>query len=262
MNTTSDGAGLRRVTGWLLVVGAVTFAVAATMLSSTFEWPDILRKPPEVVLPAFNPTEGRAWSGPGSRWPGPTPSCWSRSCCSRPRWAAATTRCCGPRPLSGASVLLSLIGFLRWVFVVPALAGSYVAGDPTTQAAVAAAWTAQHQFGGGPAGRAPGPAAGHRLVDHRQRPGPAHRDAGPLGGWSRPHRQPAVPDRPGRHPGHRGPRLPRLGPGGAARQHPVGTVGDGLGRGRPARSGPPPRRPRCRSQATPRAAQHEQPHGR
>jgi len=42
----------------------------------------------------------------------------------------------------------SLIGFLRWVFVVPSLADSYVAGDAATQAAVAAAWTAQHQFGG------------------------------------------------------------------------------------------------------------------
>lgn len=46
------------------------------------------------------------------------------------------------------SVVLSLIGFLRWVFVVPPLAHSYVAGDPVTKAAVDAAWTAQHQFGG------------------------------------------------------------------------------------------------------------------
>jgi hypothetical protein len=45
-------------------------------------------------------------------------------------------------------VLLSLIGFLRWVFVVPALADSYGSGDPATKVAVAAAWTAQHQFGG------------------------------------------------------------------------------------------------------------------
>jgi len=50
--------------------------------------------------------------------------------------------------VGAASVLLSLIGFLRWVFVVPALAESYAAGDPTTKAAVAAAWMAQHQFGG------------------------------------------------------------------------------------------------------------------
>jgi hypothetical protein len=45
-------------------------------------------------------------------------------------------------------VLLSLIGFLRWVFVVPPLADSYGTGDPTIRAAVDAAWTAQHQFGG------------------------------------------------------------------------------------------------------------------
>ncbi|WP_458780551.1 DUF4386 family protein [Arthrobacter sp. D3-16] len=34
------------------------------------------------------------------------------------------------------------------MFVVPALASSYATGDGQTQAAVAAAWTAQHQFGG------------------------------------------------------------------------------------------------------------------
>ena len=34
------------------------------------------------------------------------------------------------------------------VFVVPPLAESYVSGDAATQAAVSAAWTAQHQFGG------------------------------------------------------------------------------------------------------------------
>ena len=53
MNTTGDGDGLRRVTGWLFVVGAVAFAVAAATLSSTFDWPDILREPAAVVLPAY-----------------------------------------------------------------------------------------------------------------------------------------------------------------------------------------------------------------
>src|SRR4029453_19623328 len=50
--------------------------------------------------------------------------------------------------VGAASVLLALIGFLRWVFVVPALAASYAAGDATTTSGVAAAWMAQHQFGG------------------------------------------------------------------------------------------------------------------
>jgi hypothetical protein len=50
--------------------------------------------------------------------------------------------------VGATSVVLSLIGFLRWVFVVPPLAHSYVSGDASTQAAVGAAWTAQHQYGG------------------------------------------------------------------------------------------------------------------
>ena len=54
----------------------------------------------------------------------------------------------GATLVGAASVLLSLIGFLRWVFVVPALARSWTSGSPTTRAAVEAAWTAQHQFGG------------------------------------------------------------------------------------------------------------------
>ena len=146
--TTGDGAGLRRVTGWLLVIGAVTFAVAATVLSSTFDWPDILREPPEVVLPAFVAGgTSLVWTWFAVAWTYGIllvpilllPAALGRR--DDPVLRAATF-------VGAASVLLSLIGFLRWVFVVPALAGSYVSGDPTTQAAVAAAWTAQHQFGG------------------------------------------------------------------------------------------------------------------
>jgi hypothetical protein len=148
MNTTGDGAGLRRVTGWLLVIGAVTFAVAATILSSTFNWPDILREPPEVVLPAFVAGgTSLVWTWFAVAWTYAIllvpilllPAALGRR--DDPVLRAATF-------VGAASVLLALVGFLRWVFVVPALADSYAAGDPTTQAAVAAAWMAQHQFGG------------------------------------------------------------------------------------------------------------------
>ena len=44
---------LRRVTGALFALGAITFGVAATVLSSTFNWPDILREPASVVLPEY-----------------------------------------------------------------------------------------------------------------------------------------------------------------------------------------------------------------
>src|SRR6185436_12916421 len=51
--TMTETAAPRRTTGALLVLGAVSFGVAASVLSATFAWPDILREPADVVLPAF-----------------------------------------------------------------------------------------------------------------------------------------------------------------------------------------------------------------
>ena len=97
MTTVSDGEGLRRVTGWLLVLGAVTFAVAATVLSSTFNWPDVLREPPAVVLPAF------VAGGTSLVWTWFAVA-WTYAILLVPilllpaAWAAAMIRCCGPPP--------------------------------------------------------------------------------------------------------------------------------------------------------------------
>jgi hypothetical protein len=140
--------GIRRTTGGLFVAGALAFAGAATVLSSTFEWPDILRQPADVVLPEF--VAGGAslvWTWFATAWTYAVlmvpilllPAALGRR--GDPVLRAATY-------LGATSVVLSLIGFLRWVFVVPPLATSYVTGDATTRAAVDAAWTAQHQFGG------------------------------------------------------------------------------------------------------------------
>ena len=145
---TTTAHGLRWTTGGVLVVGAVGFAVSATVLSSTFDWPDILREPADVVLPAF------AAGGASLVWTW-FATAWTYAVLAVPvlLLPAVLGRRADPAlrvaTYAGAtSVLLSLIGFLRWVFVVPPLADSYVIGDPVTQAAVAAAWTAQHQFGG------------------------------------------------------------------------------------------------------------------
>jgi hypothetical protein len=113
-----------------------------------FEWPDILREPPDVVLPAFvDGGTSLVWTWFAVAWTYAIllvpilllPAALGRQ--DDPVLRAATF-------VGAASVLLSLIGFLRWVFVVPTLADSYVSGDATTKAAVAAAWMAQHQFGG------------------------------------------------------------------------------------------------------------------
>jgi hypothetical protein len=147
MDTKSKN-GLRRITGMLFIVGAAAFAVAATVLSMTFDWPDILRQPADVVLPAF------VAGGASLVWTWFAVA-WTYAILAVPilLLPAALNRRADPALrvatyLGATSVVLSLIGFLRWVFVVPPLADSYVAGDATTRTAVAAAWTAQHQYGG------------------------------------------------------------------------------------------------------------------
>jgi len=142
------GRGLRRAAGGLFVVGAVGFAAAAMVLSSTFNWPDVLREPASVVLPAFaGGGTSLVWTWFATGWAYAIlavpilllPAVLGRR--DDPALRVAT--------YAGAtSVVLSLTGFLRWVFVVPPLARSYVTGDVATRAAADAAWTAQHQYGG------------------------------------------------------------------------------------------------------------------
>jgi len=140
--------GLRRATGTLLVAGALAFGGAATALSSTFDWPDILREPADVVLPAV------VAGGTSLVWTW-FATAWTYAILLAPilLLSAALGRQRDPvlrvaTFVGATSVVLSLIGFLRWVFVVPPLADSYVSGNAVTRAAVGAAWTAQHQFGG------------------------------------------------------------------------------------------------------------------
>ena len=148
MNKPITAHSQRRTTGGLFVVGALAFAGAATVLSSTFDWPDILREPSDVVLPAFVAGgTSLVWTWFATAWTYAIlivpilllPTVLGRR--ADPVLRVATYVC-------ATSVVLSLIGFLRWVFVVPPLADSYVSGNGVTRAAVDAAWTAQHQFGG------------------------------------------------------------------------------------------------------------------
>jgi len=148
MTRTQTTKNLRRATGALFVVGAVAFALAASMLSATFSWPDILREPAGVVLPAF------VAGGPGLVWTW-FATAWTYAIIAVPILLLPAALGLRRDPvlraataIGAASVLLSLIGFLRWVFVVPPLADSFVTGDAMTRTAVDAAWTAQHQFGG------------------------------------------------------------------------------------------------------------------
>ena len=148
MTTESGGRTLCRVTGALFLIGALSFAAAATLLSATFDWPDILRQPADVVLTKF------AAGGPSLVWTW-FATAWTYAILVVPILLLPTAL--GRRDdaalwvasFAGAiSAVLALIGFLRWVFVVPPLARLYLEGDTANRSAVAAAWLAQHQFGG------------------------------------------------------------------------------------------------------------------
>ena len=147
---TSEGGSRaqRRTSGVLFIVGAISFATAASILSATFNWPDILREPADVVLTEF------AAAGPRLVWIWFS-TAWTYAILAVPilLLPAALGRrddaALWVATFAGAiSVILALIGFLRWVFVVPPLARLYQEGDSATRTAVAAAWLAQHQFGG------------------------------------------------------------------------------------------------------------------
>ncbi len=141
--------GGERLAGALLVIGVVAFMIAATVLSSTFEWPDILRDPPERILTEFEDGgQSLIWTWFAVAW------AYALLLVPVLLLHGIFTRWDGERPLSfvaaviGAiAVTLSVVGFLRWVLVVPALSERFAAGGPEAEAAKAA-FVAQHQYGG------------------------------------------------------------------------------------------------------------------
>lgn len=147
-----DSAQLRRLTGWLFILAAVSFGIASTTLSSTFEWPDILREDADTVLTKFD--EGGntlIWTWFAVAWTYFIlifPLLLLKGVLERddrpfPYLSVATT-------IGAIGVVASLLGFLRWVFVVPNLADMYLApgASDAVRQGVVAAYTAQHQLAG------------------------------------------------------------------------------------------------------------------
>jgi hypothetical protein len=138
------------MTGALLVVVTLAFLVAASALSTTFDWPDIPRQPPDTVLSRFSVgRDGLVWTWAAVGWSYGLllVPVLMLDAVLRPmahRWLPAATL------LGAASVLASAVGFLRWVFVVPPLASQYSQADASEAAkeAAAAAYLAAHQYGG------------------------------------------------------------------------------------------------------------------
>ncbi|MFN8349310.1 MAG: DUF4386 domain-containing protein [Spirosomataceae bacterium] len=136
-----------KIIGILLIIGALALFVPYTLLTITFDYPNILREDTGVILTRFHA--------------GGSSLIWT--------WFAFALV---GLPLLGAYVLLGqqlekkvwfvrlativgaiglvvqMIGLLRWTFVVPVLANNFVNGNEMMKAASKVAFQVVHQYGG------------------------------------------------------------------------------------------------------------------
>ena len=140
----------RKLAGLFFIVGAVLVNIPYTLLIMNFDYPDILRLPTAEILTRFQ-AGGNAliYTWLAFAWVG-LPMLFGAIMLKRiladeqaPFLETATT-------LGVIGFIVQVVGLLRWVFVVPALARLYTdpSTDSVTQAAVAAVFTAVHQYGG------------------------------------------------------------------------------------------------------------------
>jgi hypothetical protein len=137
-----------KLIGWLLIAGAIGVFIPYTILTITFEYPDILRKDPGTVLTKFH--EGGAsliftW--------------WAFAILGLPLLIAyikigqlfenKTGFIKWVTTLGVISGIVQIIGLLRWVFVIPVIANHYVsAGSEAAREAAISSFQTVHQFGG------------------------------------------------------------------------------------------------------------------
>jgi Domain of unknown function (DUF4386) len=141
---------LRRVTGIVLILTPIAFNIFFTMLSVTFEYPDILRKPTGYVLRHFD----AGGSGLLAIWYGfmltavlfvplavLVHKVLTRE--NTPYMAVATA-------FGVIAGVVQFLGLVRWPFLVPYLAETYLAptSSGATREAVAVVFQAFNQYAG------------------------------------------------------------------------------------------------------------------
>src|SRR6218665_1806504 len=136
-----------KIIGFLLIAGAVALLIPYTILTMIFDYPDILRQDTATVLTRFyqgGNTLTWTWFAFAITGLPLIPAfiligqrLEQRSSLVR----LATT-------LGVISLLVQMTGLLRWTFVVPVLADSFVhATDDATKAAALISFKTMHQFG-------------------------------------------------------------------------------------------------------------------
>jgi hypothetical protein len=141
---------LRKLTGIVLILTPIAFNTFFTLLSVTFEYPDILRKPTGYVLRHFDD----GGSGLVATWYGfmltavlfvplaiLVHKVLTRE--NTPYMAVATA-------FGVIAGVVQFLGLVRWPFLVPYLADTYLApaSSPATREAVAVVFQAFNQYAG------------------------------------------------------------------------------------------------------------------
>lgn len=138
----------QKTIGWLLIAGAVGVLIPYTLLTMIFEYPDILRQDSSIILTKFHEAGNRLiWTWFAFALIGlpliPAYIRIGQKLENRsPLVRTATT-------IGVIGLIVQMIGLLRWTFVVPVLANSFVtATDEATKAAAIISFETIHQFGG------------------------------------------------------------------------------------------------------------------
>jgi len=136
-----------QLTGLLFILGAIGVFIPYTLLTISFDYPDILRQDAGVILTKFH--EG------GNQliftW-------WLFAILGLPMLVAykqlgntLENKSASVRWLTTVGIIglvTQMIGLLRWTFVVPMLANNYYVGNDTTKEIAIAMFQLVHQYGG------------------------------------------------------------------------------------------------------------------
>ncbi len=138
----------QKTTGILLITGAIAVLIPYTILTVIFNYPDILREDTASILTQFNAGGNKlTWTWFAFAVTGiPLIPAYifigQRYEQKAPLVKLATS-------LGLIGLIVQMIGLLRWTFVVPVLADTYVHGtDDAIKAAAVISFKTIHQFGG------------------------------------------------------------------------------------------------------------------
>jgi hypothetical protein len=137
-----------RVTGLLFIAGGIALFIPYTLLTITFDYPDILRQNPSVILTKFSQGGSNLiWTWFAFAISGipliPAYIFLGQRLENKSKLARLATT------IGVTGLILQMIGLLRWTFVVPVLAESFISSPiESIRSAAIMNFNTLHQFAG------------------------------------------------------------------------------------------------------------------